>query len=97
MNISEEEKKQILSKYKNDTSEEVLNYLKRNFVTTKTSLDWMPEPIRMIIIGDKTYIIKGNKKFLVSKISSIIDDIFIGVNEKILRRTIKKFLDGISL
>ena len=64
MNISEQEKKQILDKYKDNTSDEILNFLKRRFSTTTTQLEWMPEPIKMIIIDDRAHFIEGNKKYL---------------------------------
>lgn len=97
MNISEEEKKQILSKYKDDTSDEILNYLKRHYTTTKTYLEWMPEPMLMININDKFYHVKGNKKFLVGRLSSLLEPLFSNIDIKVIRRTIKKYLDGIFL
>ena len=50
-----------------------------------------------IVVDDKTRYIKGNKKYLVSKIDSIIEDEWIGLDQKIRRRTIKKYIDGVSL
>lgn len=94
MFISEEERKQILSKYSGDTSDELLTYLKRNFPITELKHDWMQEPIKFIQIGDKTRTLQDNKKYLVSKIYDIILDLWIGLGEKKIRRTIKKYLDG---
>lgn len=96
MMITESERKEILSKYSGDTSPELLNYLKRNFTTGEDKLSW-GEPLKYIVVDDKTRYIKGNKKYLVSKIDSIIEDEWIGLDQKIRRRTIKKYIDGVSL
>ena len=94
MIISEEERREILSKYSGDTSDELLTYLKRNFPVTELKHDWMNEPIKFIQIGDKTRTLHDNKKYLVSKIYDTILDLWIGLGEKKIRRTIKKYLDG---
>ena len=66
MRITEEERKNILSKYSDNTSDELLRHLKRNYPTWETKLDWMEEPIKYILINDKSRFVKGNKKFLVN-------------------------------
>jgi len=96
MMISEEEKRQILSKYSGDTSDELLTYLKRHFPVTEIKHDWMDEPIKFIQIQDKSRLLKDNKKYLTDRIYSIILDMWIGLGDKKMRRTIKKYLDGVK-
>jgi hypothetical protein len=65
MRITESEKKEILSKYNGNTSNELLTYLKRTFPVSEFKLDWMPRSIKQIYIDGKTYHIEDNKKYLV--------------------------------
>lgn len=95
MRITEEERKEILSKYEDDTSDELLNYLKRHFPTHEVSLEWMEKPIKFIQIDGKTKSLLNNKKFLVNKIYGLIEEEWISLGEQKIRRTIKKFLDGV--
>jgi hypothetical protein len=46
-----------------------------------------------VLVDDKTHIVERNKKYLVSKIYHDMSGNFPDYDEKILRRTIKKFLD----
>jgi hypothetical protein len=94
MNITEAEKKEILSKYDGTTSDELLNHLKRNFPTSEFKLDWMKTPIKQISIDDKTYHIEHNKKYLVGKLSNYLQNEWNHLDNSVLRRTVKKFLDG---
>jgi len=41
MRLTENEKKEILSKYSGDTSDDLMTHLKRNFPTYETHLEWM--------------------------------------------------------
>lgn len=97
MIISEEEKKQILSKYQENISDELLNHLKRNFPVHEYKFDWMDEPIKQLGIDHKLYTLKNNKKYLVGKLFSYLRDEWLSLDEKTIRRTIKKYLDGITL
>lgn len=96
MKLSEEEKKKILSKYSDDTSDELLTYLKRRFPVTIVNFDWLKEPIRNISVEGKNYILKGNKKYLVGKLYAICEDTWIHLGEQKIRRTIKKYLDTLN-
>ncbi len=96
MNSIYEEKIKILSKYSGDTSDELLIHLKRHFPVTQIKHDWMDEPIKFIKVDNKTRILKDNKKYLVSKIYDIVHELWISLGERKIRRTIKKYLDGIS-
>ena len=95
--ISEQERKEILSKYLGNTSGELLTYLKRNFPVYEYKLEWMEKPWKQISIDSKSYMLDKNKKFLVNKISSYIEDEWIHLPTEVRRRTVKKYVDGISL
>lgn len=94
MNISESEKKEILSKYIGNTSDELLTHLKRNFPVSELKFDWMSNPIKQIYIDDKLYHIEDNKKYLVGKLANYLEDEWTHLDNSVLRRTVKKFLDG---
>jgi hypothetical protein len=94
MRITESEKKEILSKYIGNTSDKLLTYLKRNFPVTEFKLNWMSKPIKQIYIDDKTYHIEDNKKYLVGKLTNYLEDEWTHLGNDVLRRTIKKFIDG---
>ena len=94
--ITEEEKKEILKKYQNDTSDELLTHLKRHFPTGETHMQgW--EPAKYVVVDDKLRYLKGNKKYLVSKISGMVESEWIHLGDQVIRRTVKKYIDGISL
>ena len=97
MIISEEEKKQILSKYQENTSDELLTHLKRHFPVIEIKLDWMEKPLKQISIDYKTYMLEHNKKYLVGKLFNYLESDWVHLGEPTLRRTIKKYLDGITL
>jgi septum formation topological specificity factor MinE len=94
MIITEEEKKQILSKYHENTSNELLNYLKRHFPVSEIKFEWKTEPTKQMFVDDKLYTIKNNKKYLVGKIFNYLEDDWQHLEKEILRRTIKKYIDG---
>lgn len=94
--ITEQEKDELLKKYSGDTSEELLIHLKRHFPVTEIKHDWMKESIKYIQIIDKTRLLQNNKKYLVQTIYNIVENNWISLGEKKIRRTIKKFLDGIK-
>lgn len=94
--ISEEEKKEILSKYQDNTSDELLVYLKRHFPYGKHEMQgW--DPKAYIVIDGKTRFLDNNKKYLVNKIANSIREEWIHLDEPTFRRTIKKYIDGITL
>jgi hypothetical protein len=98
MIINEEDRKDILSKYNDDTSNELLTFLKRQYPVYVVNQNWMGDSgLKMIFVDDKSFILKGNKKFLVSKIESDLSDRWSSIESKIRRRTIKKYLDGVMI
>jgi hypothetical protein len=57
----------------------------------------MEKPLKQISIHHKTYMLEHNKKYLVGKLFSYLESDWVHLGEPTLRRTIKKFLDGITL
>jgi len=92
--ITEEEKKQILSKYNDDTSDSLLTYLKRHFPTGEVQTPFGKK--KYLVIDDKVRFLEDNKKYLVNKISDMVTSEWISLGDKLIRRTIKKYIDGIS-
>jgi hypothetical protein len=96
MLITEEEKNDILSKYSENTSDELLNHLKRTFPVYEETLDWLEKPIKFMSVDLKSTPIIGNKKYLTNKIYNLISDDWGRIGEPMIRRTIKKYIDGFS-
>lgn len=96
MLITEEEKNDILSKYSENTSDELLNHLKRTFPVYEETLDWLEKPIKFMSVNLKSTPIIGNKKYLTNKIYNLISDDWSRIGEPMIRRTIKKYIDGFS-
>jgi hypothetical protein len=78
------------------TSDEVLTHLKRNFPVYELKSEWLSTPIKQILVDDKLMMLEKNKKNLVSRIYNLIEERFPSIEESVLRRTIKKYLDGIK-
>ena len=90
--ITEQEKKDILDKYQDDTDPKILTYLRRHCPVTVIDAEFY-KGMHYVLIDDKVYIVEKNKKYLVGKIYNFISEDFPDYDEKIVRRTIKKFLD----
>ena len=90
--ITEQEKKDILDKYQDDTDSKILTYLRRHCPVSVIDNEFY-KGMHYVLIDDKAHIVEKNKKYLVSKIYNFISEDFPDYDEKILRRTIKKFLD----
>jgi hypothetical protein len=90
--ITEQEKKDILDKYQDNTDPKILTYLRRHCPVTVIDTEFY-KGMHYVLIDDKAHIVERNKKYLVSKIYNFISEDFPDYDEKILRRTIKKFLD----
>lgn len=94
MFISEEDKEEILGKYNENISEDVLNHLKRRFPVFKQVLfSQDPVTVPMISVGNRSFFMEGNKSYLVNRLSSIVSENFPNEEEKVIRRTIKFYLD----
>ena len=94
--LTEQEKRDLLSKYSGDTSDELLLYLRRHFPVTEIQHDWMSEPVKFVKVDDKSKLLRNNKKYLVDVISNEVEEMWISLGKKIIRRTVKKYLDGIQ-
>jgi|688.fasta_scaffold40600_2 hypothetical protein len=95
MRISEQEKKDILSKYMDNTSDELLTHLKRNFPIFDQETNYSDKPAKFMLIGDKMrYLDISSKKYLVAKIFDMVSDQWNSLDTPTIRRTIKKFIDG---
>jgi hypothetical protein len=57
----------------------------------------MEKPLKQISIDYKTYMLERNKKYLVGKLFNYLESEWVHLGEPTLRRTIKKYLDGITL
>jgi len=103
--ITEAEKEDILSKYKDNTEDRLLTYLRRNFpVSTVNQPRYNPETddykdvkVPFILVDDRVRYVESNKKYLVNKIFTTLEGEFMDVSNDIKRRTIKKYLDMINL
>lgn len=95
MRLTENEKKEILSKYSGDTSDDLLVHLKRHFPIYETNLEWMDKPLKFIKIEDKVRSLEKNKKYLVNVISSLLENNWIHLGIPKIRKTVKKYLDAV--
>lgn len=95
MRITEEEKKDFLSKYSDDTSDELLTHLKRHYPVLENKVNWMETPLKSISIDGKIRPLMSNKKYLLDKIYIIVVRKWNSLGEQKIRRTIKKYLDGV--
>lgn len=92
-------RKQILeikSEKNSGTSDSLLTHLKRNYPVIEVELEWLEKPIKQIKVDDKLKLLENNKKYLVDLISNILETDWSHLGTPIIRRTIKKYLDGIK-
>jgi mRNA-degrading endonuclease HigB of HigAB toxin-antitoxin module len=91
--IEQDEKDDILSKYKDNTSNEVLTHLRRHYpIYNQTFLD---KNYVFLNVDGKNYFVDGHKKFLVNKLYLYVSESFPNLDKDIVRRTIKKYIDMI--
>ena len=93
--ITEQEKEDILNKYQDNTDDKIMIYLRRNYIIVPPTGDYFTSS--RVLVDDKLYEIEGNKQYLVNKIFNEMEDDFTGYDKKVIRRTIKKYLDLIKL
>jgi hypothetical protein len=101
--ITEEEKDDILSKYKGDTNDEFLKYLETEFPVGAYPLpkyfeiidDFLQMVVPYVTVDGKGHHTSENKKYLVNKIFYNLGDEFPHISTDVKRRTIKKYLDSI--
>lgn len=95
MRLTENEKKEILSKYSGDTSDDLMTHLKRHFPVYETNLDWIKKPLKFIVVHDKVRSLESNKKYLVNLLTSLVENNWIHLGLPKIRKTIKKYLDAV--
>lgn len=93
--ITEEEKNNILSKYQGELDSELYTYLRRHFTTQTHQGIFSDMVYHTILIDDKTYPLKSNKKNLIRRIYFEIENLFPSISEPSKRLTIKKFLSDL--
>ena len=95
MKLTKEEKEDILSKYNDDnTSKKLLIYLIRHYPVFESDYEGtLVKNLKFIMIDGKTRLLDGHKKSILNKIASIEKDNWTNIEESVLRRTIKKYLD----
>ena len=82
--IEQDEKDDILNKYKDNTDNVLLSHLRRRYPFTSEK------------INDKDHVfVEGNKKYLVNKLYIYVSESFPNLSEGVIRRTIKKYIDMI--
>jgi hypothetical protein len=95
--LTEEEKTDILNKY-NDADNKILVYLRRNFPSIEIPLEYQDTFGKYkILVDDKAFPVKGNFKNIVNRIDNFLIDEFPGVDDKIRRQTIKKYIKFFEL
>lgn len=90
--ISESDKNKILNKYSGDTSDEVFNFLRRNYPKKTTKSEHFT--FDYIFIDDKVRHL-GSKKEITNRLFNEIESLkkFQNIDNSVIRRTIKMYLD----
>lgn len=96
MRLTENEKKELLSNYSGQTSNNLLLHLRRHYPVVDIEHTWMDKPVKFIKVGDKVRPLDNNKKYLVSYITNILENEWISLGIPVIRKTVKKYLDGIK-
>jgi len=94
--ITEDEKKDILSKY-TESNDELFTYLEENYPPIEISNEFKDILGKyMIMIDDKPIILKNNFERITKKIDMEIVDEFPNLSDKIRKQTIKKYLKSLE-
>lgn len=95
--ITEEEKEEILSSHKDNGDEELMRHLRRYCPVFQMENDeFNISGKNRILVDDKLYRLRDNKKKLVNIIYWEVKDGFEHLGDNIIRKTIKKYLDMIK-
>jgi len=87
-------KEEKIQESNNTISFELLNFLEDNYEVGETEL-WNGVVKKWILVDEKMVFIQGNKSKLVDKIYLEVADAYSNLNDSIIRKTIKKFLDDL--
>lgn len=90
--ITESDKNEILKKYSGNTSDEVFNFLRRNYPKKTKKTEYLT--FDYIYIDDKMRHL-GSKKEITNRLFNEIESLekFQNVDTSVIRRTIKMYLD----
>jgi hypothetical protein len=91
--IEQDEKDDILNKYKDNTDNVLLSHLRRRYPFTSEKIN--DKDHVFLNVDDKNYFVEGNKKYLVNKLYIYVSESFPNLSEDVIRRTIKKYIDMI--
>lgn len=95
--ITETEKEEILSSHKDNGDEQLMRHLRRHFPVFPMENDEFDILGKnRILVDDKLYPLRDNKKRLVNKIYWEVHEEFKSLGDVIIRQTIKKYLDVIK-
>lgn len=96
MKLTENELRELLSENNSGISEDLLRHMKRHYPFIEVKFEWADKPFKQIKVGGKVRNLEGNKKYLTNLISNELESqwIFLGIPK--IRRTVKKYLDGIK-
>ena len=85
-------------KYSGATEERVMNYLRRNHPVHEIRLKDFEKPFKSVLIDDKLRPLHS-KKYIVNLLFQEIEysEKFKDVDESVIRRTIKKYVDYLML
>lgn len=85
-------------KYSGATEERVMNYLRRNHPVHEIKLKDFEKPFKSVLIDDKLRPLHS-KKYIVNLLFQEIEysEKFKDVDESVIRRTIKKYVDYLML
>ena len=79
-----------------NTSDELLLHLKENFNTYKLSLDFRQNPMKFIVVDNKSYKVEEDKTHLIERISDMVENYWLHLDKSTREKTVKKFLDDVS-
>ena len=96
MGLTKKQIEEIKSEKNSGTSEQLLTHLKRNYPVFEVKFDWMDKPFKQIKVDEKLKVLENNKKYLVDLIFNILESEWAHLGTSVIRRTIKKYLDGIK-
>lgn len=95
--ITEEEKEDIIQSHKGNGDEKLMRHLRRHFPVFPMENDEFDIfGKNRILVDDKLYPLRDNKKRLVNKIYWEVKEDFKDLGDVVIRQSIKKYLDTIK-
>lgn len=89
---------EIEQKYTGGTEDKVMIYLRRNHPVREIKINGIEKPFKSILVDDKLRPL-NSKKYIVNLLYNEIaySELFSDVEESVIRRTIKKYVDYLML